>query len=214
QSVGEFIRLYLAHSERWNSPLFLVGESYGTTRASGLSGYLVEHGIAFNGIILISTIMNFETASFTRGNDLPYILFLPTYTATAWYHHKLSGELAGNLEKAVAESEAYALGDYTAALMKGDRLSDAERHDVAAKLARLTGLSPQYVEQSNLRIRIDRFDKELLRDQRLTVGRLDSRFTGTDRDAAGESPEFDPANAAISGEYTAVFNDYVRRDLK
>ncbi|MEO8033427.1 MAG: peptidase S10, partial [Acidobacteriota bacterium] len=194
---------------------FLAGESYGTTRAAGLSGYLQDQGMYLNGIMLISSILNFGTARFDTGNDLPYILFLPTYTATAWYHHKLSADLQeGGLEKAVDESEQFALGDYTSALMKGDALGDTERKAVVSKLSRLTGLSPAYVEQTNMRVRIDRFDKELLREKRRTVGRLDARFTGIDLDAAGERPEYDPSNAAITGEYTAVFNDYVRRELK
>ena len=143
------------------------------------------------------------------------MLFLPTYTAIAWYHKRLPSDLqSGTLEHAVAESEQFALGDYTHALMQGDRISDAERRDVAAKLARLTGLSPAYIEQTNLRVHIDRFDKELLRDQRRTVGRLDGRFIGIDKDSAGENNEFDPSYAAIFGEYTAVVNDYVRRELK
>ncbi len=215
ESVGEFIRLWTTRYGRWSSPKFLAGESYGTTRAAGLSGWLNRQDFYLNGIVLISSILNFETTSFDTANDLAYILFLPTYTAIGWYHHKLSPDLQnGTIENAVAMSEKYALGPYSAALMQGDRLGDDERRNVAAHLANLTGLSQQYIERANLRIRIDRFDKELLRDQRRTVGRLDGRFLGIDRDAAGESPEFDPSMAAISGEYTAVFNDYIRRELK
>ena len=215
ESVGEFIRLWTTRYGRWASPKFLAGESYGTARAAGLSGWLNRQDFYLNGIVLVSSILNFETTSFDTGNDLAYILFLPTYTAIGWYHHKLSPDLQnGTIENAVAMSEKYALGPYTAALMQGDRLGDEERHNVAAHLANLTGLSPQFIERANVRIRIDRFDKELLRDQRRTVGRLDGRFLGIDRDAAGEGPEFDPSLAAISGEYTAVFNDYIRRELK
>jgi carboxypeptidase C (cathepsin A) len=215
QSVGESIRLWTTRYGRWSSPKFLAGESYGTTRAAGLSGWLASQGFYLNGIVLISSILNFETASFDSGNDLAYELFLPTYTAIAWYHKRLSSELqAGTLEHAVAESEQFALGDYTHALMQSDRISDQERRDVAAKLARLTGLSPEYIDRANLRVRIDRFDKELLRNQRRIVGRLDGRFIGIDKDAAGESTEQDPSYSAIFGEYTAVVNDYVRRELK
>ena len=165
--------------------------------------------------MLLSSILNFETARFDSGNDLPYILFLPTYTATAWYHKKLSSDLqSGTLENAVAEAERFALGEYTHALMQGDALTDADRQSIIGKVARYTGLSADYVDEANLRVRIDRFDKQLLRSQHRTVGRLDSRFVGIDRDAAGESPEFDPSMDAIRGEYTAVLNDYVRRDLK
>jgi carboxypeptidase C (cathepsin A) len=213
QSVGEFIRLYLTKNERWTSPLFLVGESYGTTRASGLSGYLIDRGIAFNGILLISTIMNFQTARFARGNDLPYVLFLPTYTATAWYHKKLPPDLQQNLRRTLDEVERWAATDYTTALAKGDRITQAERQDVIDHLARYTGLSKAYLDQSNLRIEIQRFDKELLRDQHRTVGRLDSRFKGMDDDGAAETPDFDPSMAAIRPPYTATFNNYVRGEL-
>ncbi|HWW61399.1 MAG TPA: peptidase S10, partial [Thermoanaerobaculia bacterium] len=199
ESVGEFIRLWTTRYGRWSSAKFLAGESYGTTRAAGLAGWLQDQGMYLNGIVLISSILNFETARFDSGNDLPYILFLPTYTATAWYHKRLPRELT--LEQAVAESEAFALGEYTQALMKGDALPEAERKSIAQKLARLTGLSADYVERANLRIQISRFDKELLRDRRRTVGRLDSRFTGIDIDAAGEEPEFDPSYSSIMGEY-------------
>jgi carboxypeptidase C (cathepsin A) len=215
ESVGQFIRLWTTRYARWASPKFLAGESYGTTRAAGLSGWLNEQDVYLNGIVLVSSILNFETTSFDTANDLAYVLFLPTYTAIGWYHHKLSPDLQnGSIENAVAMSETYALGPYTAALMQGDRLGDEERKNVAAHLANLTGLSAQWIERANLRIQISRFDKELLRDQRRTVGRLDGRFLGIDRDAAGERPEFDPSMAAISGEYTAVFNDYIRRELK
>jgi carboxypeptidase C (cathepsin A) len=214
KSVAAFIRLWTTRYARWASPKFLAGESYGTTRAAGLSGALQAQGMYLNGIILVSSILNFQTARFDSGNDLPYILFLPTYTATAWYHRRLAPDLQASLEKAVAESESFALGEYSAALMKGAAIGEQERKSIVEKLARLTGLSAGYVERTNLRIRIDRFDKELLRDQRRTTGRLDSRFTGIDADAAGERPEYDPANAAITGEYAALFNDYVRRELR
>ena len=216
QSVGEFIRLWTTRYARWASPKFVAGESYGTTRAAGLSGWLGSQGFYLNGIVLISSILNFETTSFDTANDLAYALFLPTYTATAWYHKKLSPDLQnGTLDNAIAMSEKYALGPYTVALMQGDRLGDEERRNVAAHLANLTGLSQTFIEQSNLRVPLGRFDKELLREQRRTVGRLDSRFTGIDRDAAGrDAPEFDASYAAIFGEYTAVFNDYIRRELK
>ena len=215
ESVGEFIRLWTTRYGRWNSPKFLAGESYGTTRAAGLSGWLQRQGIYPNGIVLISSILNFETASFDSGNDLAYQLFLPTYTAIAWYHKRLSPDLqGGTLENAVAMSEKYALGPYSAALMAGDRISDEEKRNVAAHLANLTGLSRDFIERANLRVQIQRFTKELMRQQRRTVGRLDGRFLGIDKDSAGDTPEFDPSYAAIFGEYTAAFNDYVRKELK
>lgn len=215
ESVGEFIRLYTTRYQRWTSPKFLIGESYGTTRAAGLAGFLQErHGLYLNGIMLVSTILNFQTARFVTGNDLPYILFLPTYTATAWYHRQLPEELQQDLRQALAEVEAFALGDYTLALMKGAALPAEEREQIVQQLARFTGLSSRYIQQTNLRINIHRFVKELLRQQRRTVGRLDSRFTGIDRDAVGENFEFDPSYAAIQGPYTATLNDYVRRELE
>ena len=215
ESVGDFIRLYTTRYQRWNSPKFLIGESYGTTRAAGLSGYLQErHGMYLNGIMLVSSILNFQTADFHPGNDLPYILFLPTYSATAWFHHRLSGELEKDLSSTLDEVEAFALGDYTHALMQGDDLQDKERVLVTRKLARYTGLSEDYIERTNLRIEILRFTKELLRHERRTVGRLDSRFKGIDRDSAGEVLEFDPSMNNITGPYTATLNDYVRSELK
>ncbi|RMG91982.1 MAG: peptidase S10 [Chloroflexi bacterium] len=215
ESVGEFIRLYTTRNMRWLSPKFLIGESYGTTRAGGLSGFLQEkYGMYLNGIMLVSAILNFQTAYFRPGNDLPYILFLPTYTATAWYHGRLDDELQADLRQTLAEVEAFALGEYTLALMKGDTLPADERANIVQKLARYTGLSPVYVERADLRIEIHRFVKELLRDEGRTVGRLDSRFKGIDRDAVGEHYEYDPSYVVIQGPYTAVLNDYVRRELQ
>ncbi len=216
ESVGDFIRLYATRNKRWTSPKFLAGESYGTTRAAGLSGYLQQrYGMYLNGIILISSILNFQTAEFDTGNDLPYILYLPTYTAIAWYHKRLPADLEqGGLEKAVQESREFASHEYSDALTSGDPLPAGRRAEIAQKLARLTGLSPEYLQRSNLRIEIMRFDKELLRDQRRTVGRLDGRFKGIDQDSAGASPDYDPSLAAIVGPFTATFHDYVRGDLK
>ncbi len=215
QSVGDFIRLYATRNKRWTSPKFLAGESYGTTRAAGLSGYLQNrYGMYLNGIALISTILNFQTAEFDRGNDLPYILYLPTYTAIAWYHKKLPPDLQDDLQKALQESRRFASGEYADALMAGDDLPASHTKEIAQRLARLTGLSPEYVEQAKLRIEIMRFDKELLRSERRTVGRLDGRFKGIDEDAAGSQPSYDPSLAAIVGPYTATLNDYVRGELK
>jgi carboxypeptidase C (cathepsin A) len=214
ESVGDFIRLYTTRYKRWGSPKFLAGESYGTTRAAALSNYLQErHGLFMNGLMLISSILEFSTALFAPGNDLPHILFLPTFAATAWYHKKLAPELQASLQKTLAEAEAFASGEYATALMKGSRLAEADRDAIAKKLARLTGLTEAYVRRANLRIEIFRFVKELLREQGKTVGRLDSRFVGVDRDSAGENFEFDPSMSAIAGPYTAALNDYVRRDL-
>lgn len=213
-SVGEFIRVYTSRNKRWASPKYLIGESYGTTRAAGLSGYLQQHlGMYLNGIMLISVVLNFQTLSFDTGNDLPSILFLPTYTATAWYHHKLPADLQADLEKTLAEAEAFAMTEYTLALMQGITLPEKQRKQIAAKLARYTGLSEEYVYQTGLRINIHRFCKELLRTEGRTVGRLDSRYTNYDLDSAGELTEFDPSYAVIQGAYTAALNQYVRADL-
>lgn len=214
ESVGEFIRLYLSRYERWSSPLFLIGESYGTTRAAGLSGYLIERGIAFNGVLLISTVLNFETNRFNVGNDLPYMLFLPTYAAAAWYHHKLPPDLQQKpLRPFLHEVEQFASTRYAAALMRGDQLEPDERKAVIAQLARYTGLEPRYVSQSDLRIEIQRFTRELLREQNVVVGRLDSRLTGPGTLLPSEQPEFDPSMTAIRPPYTALFNQYVRTEL-
>lgn len=212
--VAEFIRLYTTRNERWESPKFLSGESYGTTRAARLAALLQErHGLYLNGIVLVSAILNFQTARFDRGNDLPYILFLPTYTATAWYHRCLAPELQADLQRTLAEVEAFALGEYALALHRGDTLPPDDARRIAARLARYTGLSPEYVERTNLRIEIQRFCKELQRAEDRTVGRLDSRFTGTDFDSAGEENEFDPSYAAIQGPFTAMQNHYLRGEL-
>jgi len=214
ESVGEFIRMYLTRYERWSSPLFLIGESYGTTRAAGLAGLLINRGIAFNGIILVSTVMNFQTLSFAQGNDLPYVLFLPSYTATAWYHKRLPPDLQRqDLKKILDEVEKWAATDYTVALAKGDALTAGERRAVVDKLARYTGLDPRYIDQSNLRVDLPHFDKELLRDKKLTVGRLDSRFKGIDALVVSERPDFDPSSTAIRPPYTATFMNYVRTEL-
>lgn len=214
ESVGDFIRLYATRYKRWASPKFLIGESYGTTRAAALSGYLQDrHGMFLNGIMLVSSILDFSTARFNPGNDLPHILFLPTFAATAWYHKRLEPSLQADLRATLDLVQTFAEGEYASALMQGARLPAERRADIAAKLARFTGLDPAYVLRCNLRLEIGRFVKELLRDQSRTVGRLDSRFTGVDRDSAGERYEFDPSMAAIMGPYSTALNDYVRSEL-
>jgi carboxypeptidase C (cathepsin A) len=216
ESVGEFIRLYLNQSNRWDAPLYLIGESYGTFRAAGLAGNLIDKGIAFNGIILVSAVLSMLTVRMQgdRVNDLPYCLFLPTYTATAWYHKALPEDLqARDLSDVLAEVEAWALGDYLAALARGDALAGEDREQVVSTLARYTGLNERYVDGSRLRINIMRFCKELLRDRDQTVGRLDSRFTGVDLLGVTEFPEFDPSLAGPTPPFTSAFNQHVRRNL-
>jgi len=214
QSVGDFIRLYTTKYERWASPKFLAGESYGTTRAAGLSGYLQDrHGLFLNGITLISAVLDFTANDFNTGNELPYLLYLPTYAAMAWYHKQVPAY--GDLKALLNDVEKFVMNDYVLALMQGDRLSDSERRAVAEKLHRFTGLSVEYLLGTNLRIRDDRFTKELLRKEGKTVGRLDGRFTSTDYDRVGERYEFDPSyNATIYGPFTAAVNDHLRRTLR
>jgi len=213
QSVGDFIRLYTTRYNRWLSPKFLAGESYGTTRASGLSGYLADrHGLLLNGILLISAVLDFTTLDFNLNNDLPYILFVPGYTAAAWYHGKIDKKIP--LKTWLKESEEFARGEYASALMKDASLSKDDRKQVAEKLSRLTGISTEFILRGNLRIHTFHFFKELLRDRNRTVGRLDSRFTGIDRLGVTETFEYDPLFAQVNGPYTAAFNDYIRTELK
>lgn len=215
RAVGEFIRLYTTKQNRWLSPKFLVGESYGTTRASGLAAHLQDElGIAVNGIVLVSPVLNFQTLGFDNGNDTPYWLFLPTYTATAWYHKMLKGDLAKDLTKATDEAMKWAASDYLTALAKGDKLTDKERKALAEQLSKYTGLSQDFVTRANFRVRIDQFTKELLREQGRTVGRYDSRYKGIDRDEVGEGTEYDPSYAAVQTPFTAALNAYVRGELK
>lgn len=213
ESVGEFIRLWLSRNGRWASPLFLAGESYGTMRAGGLSDHLLDHGIALSGIVMISAVLNGQTLKFDRGNELPYPLFLPSYTATAWYHGRLPEDLqAMSLDDAIAKASGWAGTDYLLALMKGDRLEGAAFDEVVDRIVRYTGLERRYVERSRARIPIMKFCQELLRDEGRTVGRLDSRFPGLGGSSVSDYP-FDPSMAAISPPYTQMLNDYVRRDL-
>ncbi|MBI1382030.1 MAG: peptidase S10 [Planctomycetaceae bacterium] len=214
ETMGEFIRLYLTREERWASPVYLAGESYGTTRAAALADHLQSrHGIYPSGLVLVSAILNFQTARFDVGNDLAYALFLPSFAATARFHGQVGEDVPGELAEFLAEVEAFARGDYTLALMAGDRLSPVERRAVAERLARYTGLDAEWIERANLRIDISRFTKELLRAEQRTVGRLDSRYLGYDRDAVGERFEYDPSYAAIQGPYSMAQNHYVRAEL-
>jgi carboxypeptidase C (cathepsin A) len=212
ESVGEVIRLWTSRNGRWMSPKFMAGESYGTVRASGLAEHMqARYGMYFNGLMLISSVLDLGTVFFTEGNDLPYSLYLPTYAAVAHYHG-----LHGDREQAdlLAEAEEYAAGDYLLTLARGHRLSDDERAAAVRKIAGLTGLSEDYVDRVNLRIEHVRYFTELLRSQGRTVGRLDSRFTGWDPDGGRELWVQDPSYAAILGPYTAALNQYVRTELE
>ena len=215
ESVGEFIRLYTTRNKRWTSPKFLIGESYGTTRAAGLSGFLQNQGMYLNGIMLVSSVLNFQTLDFSPGNDLPAILYLPTYAAAAWYHGQLAKKLEDEgLPATLREAETFAQGEYAAGLLKGSGLTAEEQKALADKIAYYTGLSPEYVLRAGLRVSSGRYFKELLRAQGRTIGRYDARYKGFDRDSAGEDAEYDPSYAAVLGPFTAGFNQYVREDLK
>lgn len=214
-SVGEFIRLYLTRWNRWASPKFLIGESYGTTRSAGLSRHLQEqHSIHLNGLMLISMAVDFQTLSFDHGNELPYPLYLPTYAATAWYHKALRPTQQNKpLKQVIAEAEAFANGEYWTALMQGSRLSPGERQHIAETLSLHSGLSTEYLLRCDLRPSEFRFFKELLRERGQTVGRLDSRFLGQDRDDAGEQPEEDASMNNLAGAYAVGINRLLREKL-
>lgn len=213
EAFGEFIRMYLTRNERWSSPLYLFGESYGTTRSAGIAGYLADHGISFNGIVLLSTVLSFQTLEFAKTNDVPYPLILPSFTWIAGYHHKLPSDLQADVKKAADECRQWALGDYWAALNKGDALTPQEHADVVDKLSRCTGLSKEVVEWSNLRIDVRTFTHYLLADQKLHVGRLDGRYKDPDPNGFMDTPFYDPTSAETGPPFTSVFNDYVRREL-
>ncbi len=215
KSVGQFIRLYTTRYNRWDSPKFIIGESYGTTRASGLAGYLHDtYSLYLNGIILVSAALNYQTLDDDPGNDLPYVAILPSYTAAAWYHKKLDAELQRDLEKSLTQAEEFALHEYAPALLLGDLLPPEKKGEIAKKISHYTGLSESYINNANLRVCESRFTKELLRDQKRTLGRYDSRAKGIDEDACGETPENDQSLDNVFGAFTAVFNHYVRTDLK
>jgi carboxypeptidase C (cathepsin A) len=208
---ADFIYQYLTRNERWASPKFLIGESYGTTRSAQLSLVLQQrHQIYLNGIALLSSV-----GFGNWGTDDRTIFFLPTLVVSAWYHHLLPADLQKlSVSEVAQQARQFAHGEYAAALEKGDELPPAEYQKVVRNLARFTALSPQYIEKTNLRISPQRWFKELLRDKRQTVGRIDARFLGIDADAAGERNEYDPSLASYDGSYVAMFQDYVRRELK
>lgn len=213
QSVGEFIRMYVTRTNRQTSPLFIAGESYGTFRAAGLAGYLVDRGMAFNGIVLIGTTLNLETI-WSRSDDLVYQLEFPTYAADAWFHKKVAPDLQKkDLRSFLKEAESFAMGEYTAALAKGDELTGPERKVMVEKLVRFSGLDAKYVEESNLRWDVQHFTRQLLRNRHETIGRLDGRLAGPASHNTGETAEFDPSNTLISPPFATMFVNYVRDEL-
>ena len=216
ESVADFIRLYLTKFKRWPSPKFLLGESYGTMRSAGLAEALQSrHGVELNGIVLVSSILDYLSKGYAAGHDLPYANFLPSFTAIAWYHKKLPADLQGmDQRKAIDESRGFAYGEYLTQMAMGNRLTTAERQALAQKVARYSGLSADFILRANLRVTDPRFRKELLRDRGVSIGRLDARYTGLDADDAGEFQEYDPSNDALAGPYVALFSNYIRDELK
>ncbi len=214
QTVGEFIRLYLTRYDRWLSPKFLAGESYGTTRAAGLSEHLLSHGIDLNGIVFISSVLDWATISHSGNNDVPYIVFLPSFTATAAYHKKLDAELMKDRNKTQAEVQSWAVTEYAAALAKGDTLKGEERAAVVKRLARYTSLSEEIVDKTNLRIAPSYFEKQVLGDGRRIIGRFDGRLIGVDPSPLSEDPAFDPSFSYYLPAYTSAMTAYANHVLK
>ncbi len=213
-SVSRFIAQYLSDTNRWGSPKYLLGESYGTTRAAAIVNYLrTRRSLAFNGLILVSVATDIE-AIFAElpGNDRPYAVYLPGYAAVAWYHHMVPAQ-PPQLEPFLAQVRQYAMGPFAAALLKGDALTDAERDAVAQQAHEFTGLSVEYLKEANLRVSEVQFAHELLKARRLTVGRLDGRFTGPTPDLRAKETDYDPQSAAISAAYAATFLDYYHGEL-
>ena len=213
EAFSEFIRLYITRNERWSSPLFLIGESYGTMRAAGIAGYLAGKGISFNGITLLSTVLNYQTLEATKANDQPYTFLLPTFTNIAGYHHKLPPDLAKDVARAREESEKFASGDYALALAKGDSLAPAARQQIIEQMSRFTGLPRDVIDQADLRIDVRKFTHYLLLDQKLRVGRFDGRFTGPDPQGLLDTQFYDPTESATHPPFTSVFNNYLRTEL-
>jgi carboxypeptidase C (cathepsin A) len=211
---AQFINIYVSRNNRWNSPKFLIGESYGTFRSAALGNYLQSHdGMYINGIVLISSVLNLGTISFNPGDDLPYVLYLPSYAATAYYQKALK-DPPSDMDAFVADARKFAATDYTAALMKGSNITDAEKSDVAKKLSHFTGLSEDYLMKADLRVNLQQFNVELNRSRGLTTGRYDSRYTMPTFDLLTEFAEEDPSYTAVRGAFTAAFNSYEREELK
>lgn len=215
KSIAEFIQMYLSQNDYWDHPKFIIGESYGTLRAAALASYLHDEShIYVNGLVLVSTVLNYQLFDFSKNNDLPYLLYLPSYTAAAWTHHKLAPDLQKDLTTTLNEAKNFVQQSYVQALFKGSLLTKEENDQVVKNLSRFTGLSPEYIENCNLRIDLFRFLKELLRSEHKTIGRFDSRITGVDVDSAGEHSEYDPAIESVCGAFTAAINHYLIHDLK
>jgi carboxypeptidase C (cathepsin A) len=214
KSLAQFVATYISRNGRWNSPKFLIGESYGTFRSAALGNYLQNHnGMYFNGIVLISSVLDLGTISFPPGDDMPYIFYLPSYAATAAYH-KMLKDAPSDINAFLAEARQFASTEYTAALMKGANISAAEKADIAKKLSRFTGLNEDYLIKADLRVNLPQFMVELQRSRGLATGRLDARFSGPAPDLLAEYAQYDPQSTAVEGAFVAAFNNYVREDLK
>ena len=215
RSLAQAIRIYVNRNKRWNSPKYLIGESYGTFRSAALSNYLQSSGdgIDLNGIVMLSSVLNLGKLSFRPGEDLPYILHFPSMAAAAWYHKAVKDRPA-DLKTLMDEARRFALNEYATALLKGADLDTAEKADIAKKMARLTGLSEDYILRANLRIMPYQFEKELLRGKGLIIGGYDARFTGASNSLLSEFAEYDPSFTGLGGAFTTAFNKYVRDDLK
>jgi carboxypeptidase C (cathepsin A) len=214
RSIAQFIGHYVNQNNRWNSPKFLIGESYGTFRSAVLVQYLQSHeNMAINGIVLISTILDAATVSFPPGEDLAYVLYLPSYAATAWYH-KMLKDRPDDLKTFLEQARKFSAGDYAGALMKGSKISAEEKANVARQLSHFTGLSEDYFIKANLRVILPQYLAEIQRSRGLTTGRIDSRYTSPTLDMLAENADVDPQLNAISGAFTAAYNTYVRSDLK
>jgi len=213
RSLTQFIRRFLSENNRWNSPRYLLGESYGTTRSAVLAGHLQRSNIDLNGIVLVSMVLDFNTILFPEGADLPYIVNVPSYAVTAAYHDALSGGAPGDLEAFKSEVEHWALTDYATTLLAGSAVDPAQRARVLEQMHQYTGLGVDFLDKADLRVSAPEFEKELLRDQGLVLGRLDARFRGPTGDLLATTPDHDPQSTAIGSAYTSVFNTYVRQEL-
>jgi carboxypeptidase C (cathepsin A) len=214
KSLSQFIKQYVNDNERWNSPKYLLGESYGTFRSAGIVDYLSQNmGIAVNGVVLVSCVLDIRTLAFQPGDDLSYVLNLPTYAATSWFHNKIPNKPA-DLTAFLKEVRAFASGEYTTALLKGDELPAAEREQILNKLVAYTGLSKDYIDKANLRVNQPQYSKELLRNDHSEIGRLDARYKGTSQDLLGEFSFSDPADNSISPAFISTFMNYYTTELK
>ena len=214
KSISQFIKNYINENERWNSPKYLLGESYGTFRSAGVADFLQESfGIAMNGIVLVSNVLDIRTLSFQPGDDLPFIVNLPSYAATSWYHNKIANKPA-SLDAFLKEVRLFSSGEYAAALLKGDQLGSDEREKILVKLVAYTGLGKEYWERANLRVNQPQYSQEILRNSQEVAGRLDSRYKGVSQDLLGEYAFYDPQSSDISPAFIAAFMAYFTTELK